>query len=140
MPADTGVTPPDVSPIVATPGLLLVNESPGPVAQDMVPVVPMHKAATPVIGARVEGLTVTSRVTEQPPLTAYVIVVIPAALPLTTPVVPTVAIAVLLLLHVPPAVVLASVVDRPGVTVAVPVMPASVLMVTIAVAVLPDTL
>ena len=67
VPADTGVTPPDVRPTVATAGLLLVNDRPGPVAQDTRPVVPMHKAVTPVIGAMLAGFTVTSLVAEQPP-------------------------------------------------------------------------
>jgi hypothetical protein len=52
-----------------------------------------------------------------------VIVTVPEATPVTTPVVePTVAIAVLLLLHVPPDVALLSVVILPGHTLAVPVM------------------
>ncbi len=51
------------------------------------------------------------------------IVTVPEATPVTTPVdEPTVAIAVLLLLHVPPDVALLSVVVLPWQTLAVPVM------------------
>ncbi len=49
-------------------------------------------------------------------------VAVPAATPVTTPVLPTVAMPVALLLHVPPVVALLSVVVLPTVTVAVPVM------------------
>lgn len=47
---------------------------------------------------------------------------VPAVLPFTTPEVPTVAIAGLLLLHVPPVVTLANVVVSPTHTDAVPVI------------------
>ena len=49
-------------------------------------------------------------------------VVVPAAMPDTTPDVPIVAIAGVLLLHVPPVVVLAIVVVAPAHTLIVPVM------------------
>ncbi len=55
----------------------------------------------------------------------YVIVALPADMPVTTPVVePIVAVPVLLLLHVPPAVTFAKVTVDPVFTVAVPVIAA----------------
>ena len=51
---------------------------------------------------------------------------VPAATPVTTPVLFTVAVAVLALLHEPPVVVHARVVVVPGHTLAVPVMVAGV--------------
>jgi hypothetical protein len=68
---------------------------------------------------------------------------VPAATPLTTPVLPTVAMPVALLLHVPPVVALLSVVVLPAVTVAVPVIvPADgkgfTVTVVVALAVHPD--
>lgn len=55
-------------------------------------------------------------------LTAYDIVVFPAATPRTTPLPLTVATVVVLLLHVPPPIELLSVVLAPGHTVNVPVI------------------
>ena len=69
---------------------------------------------------------------------------VPAVMPLTTPLVPTVATEVLLLLHVPPAVALLSVVVLPAVSVAVPVMvPADgngLTVITLAAAAVPQLL
>lgn len=67
------------------------------------------------------GLIVTVVVAEMPE-TVYVITAVPAVRPVTTPVPePTVATAVLLLLHVPPMLALLSVVVLPIQAVAVPV-------------------
>jgi hypothetical protein len=76
----------------------------------------------PAVG---RGLTVTTWVaaTVPPPLvTVYDIVVVPEVSPLTTPVVPTVATTILVLLHSPPVAASASVVDEPAHTVIVPVI------------------
>jgi hypothetical protein len=49
-------------------------------------------------------VTVTTALAEQPPLNEYFIVSVPAITPVTIPVLPTVAIVLLLLLQVPPGV------------------------------------
>jgi hypothetical protein len=70
---------------------------------------PTHVLAVPVMltGA---GITVTTLVAIQPVDRRYVMVLVPAATPLTVPVPdPTVAIPVVLLLQVPPPVALARV-------------------------------
>ncbi len=58
--------------------------------------------------------------------------VVPAVSPLTTPLVLTVPTAVLLLLHVPPAVAFASAVELPAHTLAVPVIGVTAFTVTVA--------
>jgi len=74
----------------------------------------------PAFGA---GLTVTTVVARQPaPDTAYVIVALPPATPLTVPSEPTVAMPALLLLHVPPAVASVSASVDPAHTGAFPVI------------------
>jgi hypothetical protein len=60
----------------------------------------MHVALFPVIGNI--GLTVTTTLALHPPPIAYVMRAVPPATPVTTPELLTVAIAVLLLVHVPP--------------------------------------
>jgi hypothetical protein len=89
--------------------------------------------STPAFGS---GLTVTTRVTVAIPhvlLTVYVIVLVPAVTPVTTPLeLPTVAFA-FAALHVPPGIVLVSVIDDPTQTAeSPPIVPAagSVLIVT----------
>ena len=58
---------------------------------------------------------------------AYVIVDVPATLPVATPVLASItAVAVSLLAHVPPGVVLPSVVVRPAHTCRLPVTPAGI--------------
>lgn len=67
------------------------------------------------------GLTVNSVVVVQPPPSVYVTVALPPATPVITPVVlPAVAIAVLLLLQVPPTVASVKVVVEPAHTTGVP--------------------
>jgi hypothetical protein len=71
-----------------------------------------------------DALTVTIVVRAHPAFVVNVIVALPAVTPVTTPVAdPTVAVAISLLLHVPPpAVLLLSVVTPPSHTVAIPVV------------------
>ena len=104
--AIAGVEDDHVPPVVAS---LSVTDEPAPV----------HRVVTPVI-APGNGFTVTTAVLTQPD-TLYEILTAPAATPVTSPAVPTVATAVLLLLHVPPVTVELKVVTDPGQTVAVPV-------------------
>jgi hypothetical protein len=68
------------------------------------------------------GLTVIAFVREQPIPIVYEIVNVPAATPVTTPSVSTVPIAMSLLLHVPPVVIVANVVVLPRHTVDAPVI------------------
>jgi hypothetical protein len=94
-------------PIVAMLLLPLVHE-PYIVAFDSVVVEPWQTAEGPVIAAGAT-FTVTTAVDAQLP-TAYDIVAVPFAIPVTTPVEPTVATEALLLAQVPPTVASASVV------------------------------
>ena len=98
------VTIPVAEPTVATAGLLLLHVPPG-VASVKANVEPMH-TTQPDVGQEMgagNGLTVIVVVTEQPEERVYVIVSIPGDIPITMPdAEPTVAIAGLLLLHVPP--------------------------------------
>jgi len=103
-------------------------------------VVPEHAESAPLIVG--VALTVTVIDLVQPVGTVYTTLVVPPVTPLTIPVAePTVATAVLLLLHAPPVTVLLNVVVVPGHALAVPVMvDGAALTVTTAVAVLPDTM
>lgn len=83
---------------------------PPPGVATMVMVLPTHTDAGPLMPAA--AITVNSRVTKLLP-TVYVMVTVPAETPVTMPVEVTVAIAGLLLLHVPPGVVLLNGVDEP---------------------------
>jgi hypothetical protein len=103
--------------MVATAASLLVHVPPGVVLLKVV-VAPTQTALVPVIAATTgNGLTVTVAAWEvaQPLLlvTVYVIVTVPADMPVTLPVLSTVAIAVLLLAHTPDGVVLDKVVAAP---------------------------
>ena len=71
-----------------------------------------HTDVTPVI-AEGSALTVAIAIVLQPALKAYVIVVVPAATPVARPVDVMVAIAGLLLLHVPPVDASVSVLPKP---------------------------
>lgn len=112
---------PDVEPIVATPGVPLVHIPPVTElvsvielpTHNLIPGVPSEPARGPGI-----GFTVTLYVAKQPVGIIYVIVTTPAATPVTTPVEdPTVAIVVLLLVHVPPSGLPVSVIEEPAHTV-----------------------
>jgi hypothetical protein len=92
-------TIPVLAPIVATVVVLLVHPPP-PIESVSVSDDPIHTTGEPFITPG-NGYTVTIVVTEQPSPRAYVIVTVPADTP-TTPTLVTIAIAVSLLLHVPP--------------------------------------
>jgi hypothetical protein len=118
---------PDENPIPAIEVLLLTHVPPA-VAEDNVVLNPWQIADTPVMAAG-RGWTVTDFTAMQPVLRVYVIVVTPAATPDTTPVAgATDAIAVLLLLHVPPDTALANVEVAPTHTAEAPEMAEGVLL------------
>ena len=93
------------------------------------PPIQMVEAEAAIVAAGV-GLTVTVVVTDELhpfAVTVYVIVVLPAATPVTTPVdASTVAVAVLLDVQTPPAVALVSAVVEPTHTPVVPLIAATV--------------
>ena len=96
----TPVAIPDELPIVATPVFALLHTQPVVVELSVV-VPPTHIVVVPVIAFGISP-TVTTAVTLQPVGSrVYVILVVPAALPVTVPSVATVPTAVVLLLHVP---------------------------------------
>ena len=119
MPAIAPVTTPVEILIVALP-LLLVQLPPAGVLFSVV-VRPTHTVGVPVI---VVGLafTVTVLVLIQPVPSVYVIVEVPAAAPVTTPVTISMVALPLLLVQLPPAGVEFSVVVSPIHTAAVPVI------------------
>jgi len=119
------VTTPLDEPTAATPGVPLVHVPPaGELASVVVP--PEQITIVPDI-APGRALTVTILVTKQPADSMYVIVAVPADIPLTVPLSePTVATVTLPLVHVPPPVVDDSDVDAPIHTVAVPVIDAGI--------------
>ena len=83
---------------------------------------PAHNTEGPLTDAGCEK-TVMVLVTEQAPPNKQVIVAVPAATPVTIPdEVPTVAIDVLLLVHIPPAVASLNVVVEPTQTLPLPPM------------------
>src|SRR6476620_2104628 len=117
--------------MVAIDALPPLHEPPA-VPPDSEEVVEGHILKSPVMPAGV-ATTVAVIVRVQPEASVYVIVAFPAATPLSIPEVPTVAIPVLLLLHVPPADVLPRVADAPAHTLGVPVIAAIADTVTTAV-------
>lgn len=123
--------------IVAMPAGLTVHTPPG-VALARVVVNPTHRPRLPVIAAG-PAFTVTTVVTKQPLPSAYVIVDVPAAMPVTTPAPEIVDTAGVLLLHAPKGVVLLRVIVLPTHTaVPPPVMAAgSPFIVTTAVVIQP---
>jgi len=85
-------------------------------------VVPTHRVSAPVIAVGT-GLMVTTLLAAQLVLKVYIIVVVPALRPLTIPVpAPIVALAVRVLLHVPPSGLLVSVICAPSHTVLGPLI------------------
>ena len=103
VPDATPVAIPVPAPIVAIVVLSLVHTPPG-VPFESVPGWPTQMAATPVmaVGAAVTVIVID---TEHPPAPEQTIVLVPGAIPATTPEVgPTVAIAVAVELHVTPDV------------------------------------
>ena len=122
MPAATPVTTPDVE-IVATPVLLLVHRPPVDVLLNVV-VEPAHTTIVPVMAAG-SGCTVSTAVRSQPAVEVYTMVDVPVPKPEAIPeALPIVAMAGLLLDHVPPVVVLVSVVVLPSQTVRAPLIAA----------------
>jgi hypothetical protein len=140
LPAATPVTTPLAS-IVATPVFDDV-QTPFAVAFASAVVEPAHTSVVPLIAATCGiAFTVTTVDTDDVHpfalVTVYVIVVVPAATPVTTPVEALiVAVAVLAVDHTPPVVVLESVVVAPSHTDVVPVIAATtgkLLIVTVVV-------
>ena len=124
VPEETPETLPEAS-TVATAMLLLLHVPPvtASVKVDVVPV--QTKVRPEIVPASAEVPTVTPAVTIAEPqlvVTVYVIVAEPVATPVTTPVAETVAIEILLLLHVPPLTASARVVVAPVQTDVVPVI------------------
>ena len=102
LPAATPLTTPVPAPTVATDVLLLVHVPPGVVFVKVV-VAPAHTDEEAGLMTGGAAMTVTGFVTLHP-ATVYVIVANPVPIPVTIPVLPTVATEVLLLVHVPPEV------------------------------------
>lgn len=134
MPAVTPVTTPLLLPIVATPVAPLVH-TPPLVPSVSVVVAPAHNVVVPVIATGLAFIVVVT-IVKQPVGKVYDITAVPAATPVTTPVeMPTVATPVLPLVHMPPPVVLVSVVAPPTQARAVPLIEAGLpLIVAIVVA------
>jgi len=98
VPFDTPATTPEALPIVATIALLLLHVPPAS-ASDKVVVDPAQTVEEPVMLAGC-AFTLITLVTYAPVLFVKVITVVPGDIPVTTPeVMPTVATAVLLLVH-----------------------------------------
>jgi hypothetical protein len=105
----TPVTTPVPATTVATLVGLLLHEPP-PVKLVSVVVPPSHTCKVPVIGNGT-GFTVATAVLKQPVPSVYVIVVVPLEIPVSTPVVTSIVpTAGVVLAHVPPGVVVVSVV------------------------------
>ena len=112
MPADTPVTTPVPDTTVATPVLLLLHVPEGVVLASVVVSV-SHTDCVPVMLFG-NGSIVTTVVAIQLVPNEYVIVVVPTATPVTMPLLrPIVAAAVFVLVHVPPGIVLESVLVAP---------------------------
>jgi hypothetical protein len=105
------VTVPVVGITEATEVLLLL-QLPDGVASDKFVLEDTHTVGGPEIAAG-EGLTVSGVARMQPVEIVYVILMVPDEMPVMVPSVPAVATDVLLLLHVPPDVVLLSVMLAP---------------------------
>ena len=112
VPGDIPVTTPVAESTVAFAGLLVDQMPPG-VAWLSAVVAPTQTLSVPFMAA-VAAFTVTCVILEQPAPIAYVTLVVPTATPVTMPVeMPTVAFVGALLTHVPPVVVLESVIVWP---------------------------
>ena len=125
VPATAPVTTPVAGFMIALP-LLLLHVPPAGVEFNVV-VKPTHTAALPVIAVGL-ALTVTVAVTVHPVPKEYVIVDVPAAAPVTTPVVDPIKALPLLLLHPPPPGVEFKVVVKPTHTPNVPVIGVGVVL------------
>jgi hypothetical protein len=106
--------------MVATALLLLLHAPPPELVSVILP--PAHTIEEPAIAVG-KGSTVRVVVITQPAAGMYVIVVVPAVMPVTMPeVIPIVAMPVELLVHVPPIAASLSVVVLPMQTLVMPVM------------------
>jgi hypothetical protein len=109
----TPVTTPVVDTTVARAVLLLLHVPPVTVLLSVTEL-PVHTATLAGVIAAGEVLTVTPFIIKQPVAEiVYVMLAVPGATPVTNPPALTVAIAALLLLHVPPGVVLVNVAVLP---------------------------
>lgn len=145
MPADSAFSKPVPTPIVAT-AVLLLNHVPPDGELASVVDMPSHSCmGRPPLMDVGRQLTVIALVVVQPEPNEYVMVAVPGAgvqdIPVTRPVATSiVAIAGVLLAHVPPPVALASVIVCPTHTLLGPVIaPGNAFTVTSAVAEQPDT-
>jgi hypothetical protein len=109
VPADIPLTTPEPRPMVAIPGQATLHVPPAGEPTAVV-VDPAHTCNVPVMAVG-SGLMSTTVERWQPVGSVYIILAVPEVRPDTMPVpAPTVATAVLLLLHAPPVVVVLSVV------------------------------
>ena len=110
---------PEPIPIVPVAGTVLLHVPP---TGELLSVIdePSHTTDGPPMAAG-NGFTVTAKERVQPAVLAVTMFTVPAALPVTTPVALTDAIAGLLLVHVTPGVVLVSVIVLPTHTAVGPV-------------------
>jgi hypothetical protein len=130
VPADTPVTTP-VGAMVATLVVPLFQVPPAGVPVRAVDE-PSHTESVPVIGLG-SGVTVTTVLLLQPEPNAYVTAAVPAVIPVATPVVASIVMLPLGVLHVPPAGVALRVVLLPIHAVSVPlIVPGAALTVTTA--------
>lgn len=120
VPLVTPVTIPVDVPIVATAVLELDHTPPDVVLVRVVLSLAQIRSVPPIAAGNEFTVTVTALT--HPLDKLYEIVAVPAATPLTTPFVPTVAVAVLLLLQVPPVDAVLNVVVLPSQTESAPVI------------------
>ena len=120
VPVSTPLTTPPVV-IVATDVLLLLH-TPPPVASLSALVAPTHKVIVPVIASGA-GVTVIVFVTVQPEPSEYVIIAVPALMPVTTPVVKSTLTVVAVLVQLPPVITSLRVIVAPTHTDDGPVIP-----------------
>jgi hypothetical protein len=119
VPAAIPVSTPVAALIDAMPGSDELHEPPGAA---LLKVAVAFSQTTPLpVMVPGKGFTVTTADAKQPVDSAYVIVLVPAEAPVTSPMLPIVATAGVLLLHVPPAVTSDCNVERPEHTCAIPV-------------------
>ena len=111
VPGVTPVTKPDPVITVATAGVPLLQVPP-PASPLSEVVKPWHTLNVPVMAVG-NALTVITFVLLQPPLNVYIMVVVPAATPVTLPNASTVAVAIAPLLQVPPVVASVKLMDDP---------------------------
>lgn len=136
-------TVPALTPVTAPPALIvamviseLLHVPPEGVPVSGVEVLPTQTEAGPVMVGRL--LTVTGKVPKQPVGNVYVMITLPPLTPVTTPLLLTVALEVLELLHVPPGTDAKSAMVEPTQTVGGPVTTGLGFTVTVVVVVRPQ--